>query len=606
MNQFRPALLTRLRQALAITAVAVFIAVAAPNAFAATTTESESNNTVATADVVALGDSVQGSTFSTTNGDEDYFAYDAPADGRITVDLDFPAGLGTARGYDVDIYDSSGANLYSFSIDANQNDGTDLAAQGTYLPAGRFYVRIYGYIAWSTWGQSYTLTTTHTPGLVETETNDSTARADVLTLGSTVTASSLTTTNGDEDYFAYDAPADGRITVDLDFPAGLGTARGYDVDIYDSSGANLYSFSIDANQNDGTDLAAQGTYLPAGRFYVRIYGYIAWSTWGQSYTLTTTHTPGLVETETNNSTARADVLPLGSTVTASSLTTTNGDEDYFAYDAPTAGPVTLKLTFPSGLGTGRAYDVDVYNAAGDPLYEYRVDTDQSDGASLAAQSLSVPGGRFYVRIYGYVAWSTWGESYALTVLGPGSFADVPSSNPFFADIEWMKAEGISTGTVLADGTSLYKPADPVSRMAMSAFLYRYSGDSYSPPANPSFADVPRDHPFYTEIEWMKAEGITTGTVQPDGPVLYKPNDAVSREAMSAFLYRMSGDTFTPPSTASFPDVPTTHYFYTPIEWMKSEGITTGSRQPDGTVLYLPREPVTREAMAAFLHRYDGR
>ncbi|NQX11996.1 S-layer homology domain-containing protein [Microbacteriaceae bacterium VKM Ac-2855] len=179
-----------------------------------------------------------------------------------------------------------------------------------------------------------------------------------------------------------------------------------------------------------------------------------------------------------------------------------------------------------------------------------------------------------------------------------SFSDVTYSNPFFSDIEWMSRSGISTGYVNPDGSRSYRPTAVVSRQAMASFLYEYSGDTFTPPPTPSFSDVPVSHPFYTAIEWMKAEGISTGNA--DGT--YRPNDAVSRQAMSAFLARMSGETIPVPVSGSFSDVPPSNPFFAQIEWMKTEGISTG--YPDGT--FRPLDSVTRQAMAAFLHRYDLR
>ena len=97
----------------------------------------------------------------------------------------------------------------------------------------------------------------------------------------------------------------------------------------------------------------------------------------------------------------------------------------------------------------------------------------------------------------------------------------------------MKDAGITTGF---DGGTLYKPADFVTRQAMSAFLARVAGVANSLPACSSepFNDVPTSHPFCKEIKWMKDEGISTGF---DGGTLYKPADNVTRQAMSAFIYR---------------------------------------------------------------------
>ncbi|MFT4232480.1 MAG: S-layer homology domain-containing protein [Leucobacter sp.] len=53
---------------------------------------------------------------------------------------------------------------------------------------------------------------------------------------------------------------------------------------------------------------------------------------------------------------------------------------------------------------------------------------------------------------------------------------------------------------------------------------------------------------------------------------------------------------------SFTDVPASHRFFADISWLAERGITTGNA--DGS--FAPKRAVTREAMAAFLHRYDTR
>ena len=122
--------------------------------------------------------------------------------------------------------------------------------------------------------------------------------------------------------------------------------------------------------------------------------------------------------------------------------------------------------------------------------------------------------------------------------------------------------------------------------------------------NPRFADVgDPSSTFYPFIEWMASKGISTGTVQPSGKPLYKPADAVSRQAMALFMFRLSEETFTPPVTATFADVATTSQFYTAIEWMAARGISAGTAQPVGKPLFKPSAPVSRQAMALFVARY---
>jgi hypothetical protein len=125
---------------------------------------------------------------------------------------------------------------------------------------------------------------------------------------------------------------------------------------------------------------------------------------------------------------------------------------------------------------------------------------------------------------------------------PGSssaFADVPASSTFNTAIQWMASKGISTGTAQDSGKPLFKPNDVVTRQAMAEFLARYSGaDLSQPPQQTGFADVAGDSDFAAAIAWMNTAGISTGTAQPSGLPLYKPMDAVTRQAMAAFLYRL--------------------------------------------------------------------
>lgn len=215
------------------------------------------------------------------------------------------------------------------------------------------------------------------------------------------------------------------------------------------------------------------------------------------------------------------------------------------------------------------------------------------------QSLSVT---VVAAKYGEVSRQTSTVPTAPVARGP-YFADVGPGNAFFNEIEWMAASGISTGTPNPPGAPLYLPSSAVSRQAMAAFLMRLSEDTFTAPATPTFADVDSSFPFYTAIEWMADQGISTGTAQPSGKPLYKPADPVSRQAMALFLARYAhADISVPPTTQVFADVPTDSAPAAAIDWMKSAGISTGTAQPSGLPLYKPADPVSRQAMAAFLNR----
>ncbi|MDO5495574.1 MAG: S-layer homology domain-containing protein, partial [bacterium] len=184
-----------------------------------------------------------------------------------------------------------------------------------------------------------------------------------------------------------------------------------------------------------------------------------------------------------------------------------------------------------------------------------------------------------------------------------SFSDI-TSTPFTDQINWMAARGISSGWK-ENGETTYRPFQPVLRDAMAAFLYRLAGrPAITIPNASPFIDVPHGRAFFEDIVWMSQTGVSTGWIHANQSATFQPDTPVLRDAMAAFLYRAAGSpAFTPPRTSPFHDVPTNRVFYKEIAWMHHAGISTGWIE-NGRTEYRPNEPVLRDAMAAFLYRFD--
>lgn len=154
---------------------------------------------------------------------------------------------------------------------------------------------------------------------------------------------------------------------------------------------------------------------------------------------------------------------------------------------------------------------------------------------------------------------------------------------------------LDAGWLVGDGCSSYGNRN----------FYQYYKQWFGSP-NTFFADVPESAKFYKEIEWMGTSGLSTGYQTNDGRgAIYQPYVSISREAMAAFLYRLEGASFTPPKASPFVDVKPTDKFYRQIAWMHAKGYSTGTRQPSGKPRYDSKDPVSRQAMAAFIYRYQG-
>lgn len=128
----------------------------------------------------------------------------------------------------------------------------------------------------------------------------------------------------------------------------------------------------------------------------------------------------------------------------------------------------------------------------------------------------------------------------------------------------------------------------------------HRGDGFTlvtgPPPN-GFTDVAAQD--QDAVDWMTAVDITTGYPEDN---TFRPLTQLNRQQLAAFLYRLAGrPPFTPPPTLTFKDVKKTHAFYDEIEWLATQGITTG--YPDGT--FRSNVQLNRQQVAAFLYRTAG-
>ncbi|WP_169337768.1 CAP domain-containing protein [Pseudoclavibacter soli] len=192
-----------------------------------------------------------------------------------------------------------------------------------------------------------------------------------------------------------------------------------------------------------------------------------------------------------------------------------------------------------------------------------------------------------------------GNSADGTVQFSTSFTDIPSNSAFKTEIRWMADSQISHGWVFVDGSREFRPFAVTSRDAFVRFLYRLAGEpEVVLPASSPFNDVDEGNEHYAAIVWAYNQGIVKGW--SDGG--FHPSASVQRDAVASFLQRYASmqGVDTSAGSSSFADVEASNEHASSIAWLASTGITTG--WPDGT--YRPYQLITRDAIAAFLYRYD--
>jgi glucose/arabinose dehydrogenase len=168
------------------------------------------------------------------------------------------------------------------------------------------------------------------------------------------------------------------------------------------------------------------------------------------------------------------------------------------------------------------------------------------------------------------------------VIAP-EFTDIASSR-FLDDIHWIFYEGITKGC----SATRYCPTSRVTRGQMATFLDRAL---HLPATSKDFFTDDETSKFEGSINRLAASGITKGC----SATRYCPNGSVTRGQMAAFLDRAlhlpatSKDFFTDDETSRFEGS---------INRLAASGITHGC----SATRFCPNDVVTRQQMAAFLHR----
>lgn len=111
------------------------------------------------------------------------------------------------------------------------------------------------------------------------------------------------------------------------------------------------------------------------------------------------------------------------------------------------------------------------------------------------------------------------------------------------------------------------------------------------PKTPTFSDVSRKHDFYKHIETLAARGIISGS---NGR--FNPNGTLKRTHMAKII--ANGMDLRKQSNKSFSDVSKKSEFYPYIDKLATVGITTGC----GGKKFCPNQNVTRGQIAAFISR----
>ena len=152
--------------------------------------------------------------------------------------------------------------------------------------------------------------------------------------------------------------------------------------------------------------------------------------------------------------------------------------------------------------------------------------------------------------------------------------------------------------VLALGAGLLgaSPANAASSESGSVDGYTPGSCIVNAVGSQGFTDVASGRFYSNAVGWAALNEITTGT----SASTFSPDDLVTRAQFATFLWRMVCEP-SATGTAPFQDLVSPSFYEAAVDWLWSEGLTTG-RTPTA---YAPNGSLTRAEFATFLFRLAG-
>lgn len=403
--------------------------------------DAEPNNEFAAALPLAHNTYAQGHlNFNHYGDNEDYYAFNAPLEGTITVTLvGEHAGTvaGTVRTY---LYNSGGGQIDYFdgSVGANSDDDTTVASFTCY-GQGAYYLRT---VSIGGCGISYKVKYAMTGAVYanDAEPNNTfgQAAANPLLAPSTFTEGHINFNHyGDnDDYYYINTPAEGSLrltTIAERVPGTAGTVRVY---VYNNGGGQVdyYDASVGGNNDDDTTFAQFDCY-GQGNYYIRV---VSNSGCGISYKLKYDLLPAVYgsDTEPNDDFAQAAANPLlGHNVFTDghvNFIHYGDNNDYYYIQTPDDGDLRLTVMaerVPAVAGTLRVY---VYNNSGGQIFYYDASVGAAnDDDTTVAVATCYGQGNYYLRV---TSINGCGISYRMKyeILAP-VYGNDPEPNNSFAE-----------------------------------------------------------------------------------------------------------------------------------------------------------------------------
>lgn len=179
----------------------------------------------------------------------------------------------------------------------------------------------------------------------------------------------------------------------------------------------------------------------------------------------------------------------------------------------------------------------------------------------------------------------------VTTNDTSTYTDIEYSSWYADAVNYVSTQQLMVGT----SANTFAPEDNLTRaMAVTtlARLENESGEGYD--AAP-FADTSAGSYYSNALNWAYAKGVVKGVNETE----FDPEGTITREQLTAMLYRLYGDKLTSAAEAPFADFDTvSEYAKEAVAAMYEAGIINGM----GDNTFAPKAAVTRAMLAQILYK----
>lgn len=170
------------------------------------------------------------------------------------------------------------------------------------------------------------------------------------------------------------------------------------------------------------------------------------------------------------------------------------------------------------------------------------------------------------------------------------FADVPAGAWYAEAVAYCREKGLMSGM----DSSRFAPENSLTRAQLAVVLYRMAG-APAVTGTDDFTDTADDAWYGSAVLWASQQGIINGY----GNGCFGPNSPVSREQMTAILWRCAGSPAAETAAGYADMAEISSYATAAVDWSAVNGIVA----PDSSDIFAPRSSATRAQIAAALMNY---